>query len=120
MKFLLVLLLASCTNLRPGCIVQNQGSEIVSHALVMGLQCDNAGAVRGDVLAAFQKLNLCPQGEAGPLADALCPGVSQFVSEFLAQKAIPVSWQCSSSNAKRALTRAIESACRKIPFSPAE
>jgi hypothetical protein len=67
----------------------------------------------------FEKMNICPVAKQGPIADTLCPAVSQFAAQF-ASNLVPSNWQCSSLDAKAALQAAILNACTKIPFKPAK
>ena len=108
--------MSACSTLKPGCIVQNQGTAVVTGVIVAQLQCSNVAVVQADVLAAFEKLNLCPAAKTGPIADSICPAVTQMAVGFLADQAIPASWGCSAANAKAALASAVEAACKKLPY----
>lgn len=111
-------LLSSCSLFKPGCIVQNQGTALVTGVIVAQLQCTNTDAVNASVLSAFEKLNLCPAGspKEGPIANAVCPAVSQLAVNFLADNVIPAAWGCTATSATTALQNAITAACQKIPY----
>lgn len=113
-----ITLFSGCSLLQPGCIVQNQGTALVSGVIVAQLQCANTAVVQADVLAAFQKLNICPASDSkkGPVANAVCPAVSQLAVGFLKDNVVPATWGCTSANATAALANAITTACQKLPY----
>lgn len=112
--------LMSCSALKPGCLIQDQGVQIVSSTIVSQLQCSNSAAVQSDILAAFDKLNLCPANQAkqGPLANLVCPSVTKYVASIISTGIVPAAWGCSGSNIQTALQSALLTACQQLPMAP--
>lgn len=119
-----------CTSGSAGCAVEESAATLISSAVAAQLSCSNAEAIKTDIKAQIDKLNMCKATDAaksqvasvkaegqvsdqgavgaivcGPIIDALMAG---------ALKAIPAAWGCTGgTGATDALKAALLSACTK-------
>lgn len=112
----LVLPMLGCSQLKPGCIIENKVVAASSSAIAAGLQCSNADAITTDLQNILKPLNLCP-ATTGDIANAFCPLVVSAVTGFVGSKVLPPAWGCSPTAAIASLNAILLSACQKIPVS---
>jgi hypothetical protein len=113
----LVLPTASC-KFNPGCLIEERVVTGLSNAVVNGLQCKNVDAVKEDIGAAVGKIGLCKKtdpAQTGPIAMIVCPIISAWAVNKLAQK-IPPRWECSAEDAKAKIISVLTAGCNAIPF----
>lgn len=108
------LMLAGCTSLKPGCIIQDKLSALSTDVVASKLQCANKFAVKADMDKIVAGIGMC---KTGPIADAVCPMLVGTVVDKLASTAIPAEWQCTATDAKALVKGALSDACKLIPVS---
>lgn len=112
-----VVLMTSCTWFKkPTCDVMEKYTTTAATGLAAFLDCKNVDAMKEDLWAATEKLNLCSsEVVTGPLADIFCMPVAVYVSE-LAIKSLPARWECAGGAGAKAINQAIYQACRVLPY----
>lgn len=120
-----ILMLLSIALLFSGCFKKQQLPDPVCKAvfkvttasaniIATALQCENPGAIAGDLSARIIGLGLCAEtAQQSTLTDLVCPQLSALVAA-MATSPIPASWQCSASVVTDMIKSQIETTCAKV------
>jgi hypothetical protein len=115
----LAFLLQGCTKKEPllpdpACKAVFKAAGSAASIIGAALQCENTGAITGDISGQIVGLGLCADvSQQSVLSDVLCPQVAAMMAS-MAAGSIPKEWSCSAT-AVTALAKAqAEKACAKI------
>jgi len=128
MKFLtlalmsLALFVGGCTKKTQPvvCSAAKSVSSLVASQIVTQLSCKNLDAVKADLDAQLEKLNICEKAESArsaisaqsAIGDLVCkPVVDALVAGALAQ--VPAAWECSGGKVTEDVKASILAACTK-------
>ena len=95
------------------CKVEEQVVDKGPSIVASQLNCQGEAAIREDMKALMDKINLCKKEDASPGAD-VCKALSGVLVEQLAKQGIPTDWKCSPDATVDKLKSAIGSLCEKI------
>lgn len=104
-------LLSGC-KLTPGCIIEDKVTQVISKALVNGLNCQNASAVYQDVLNSLEFMGLCDENHPKPMG-SVCVVLAEVAVNQLT-KLIPKKWDCDPAAATMGLKAAVSAACSTV------
>lgn len=108
-----MLAVAGCTgSSKPGCVVENGVTAVVSAAISSQLVCKNLDAVKADVQKEVAKLNMCASSTQSIVGDLVCPSlVNSLVSGLLSK--IPAAWECTGGTAPDQIKQILIDTCKK-------
>lgn len=116
MKYIfLAVIFTACSSTNTKCEIHNKAVEVLAPAVVSGLQCTDAVAVKEWVSTQIEKVGLtCDVQAKGLICEKI---VEVLVSNAKVGDILPDGLKsCAATNVKAAIAAAAKSACSGLPF----